>query len=138
MKISVFNKTTGRILRTVTTPVGMGWLQCDYNTEDWIEGEYRDDRFYVENYTPVAMPPRPSPHHVFSYATKEWKDPRTPETEWPLVRAERNRLLSACDWTQLPDVPLPTREAWAAYRQALRDVTSQPDPFNIVWPTPPG
>jgi hypothetical protein len=31
----------------------------------------------------------------------------------------------------------PTKEVWAAYRQALRDVTLQPDPFNIVWPTPP-
>ena len=28
-------------------------------------------------------------------------------------------------------------QAWRTYRQQLRDVTSQPDPFNIVWPTPP-
>lgn len=26
---------------------------------------------------------------------------------------------------------------WCDYRQALRDITNQPDPFNIVWPTKP-
>lgn len=82
-------------------------------------------------------PNKPSPHHVFDYTTKQWIDPRTPETEWPLVRAERDRRLLASDWTQLPDVPLATKEAWATYRQALRDITEQADPFNIVWPTLP-
>jgi hypothetical protein len=54
------------------------------------------------------------------------------------ARAERARRLQACDWTQLPDVPAGTREAWAKYRQALRDVTGQPGfPHAINWPTPP-
>jgi hypothetical protein len=54
------------------------------------------------------------------------------------LRAERDRLLQACDWTQLPDAPSGTREAWATYRQALRDVTDQPGfPHAINWPTPP-
>ena len=53
------------------------------------------------------------------------------------VREKRNALLSASDWTQLPDVPLATKQAWADYRQALRDITLQPDPFSIIWPTPP-
>jgi hypothetical protein len=55
-----------------------------------------------------------------------------------VVRAQRNARLSASDWTQLPDVPLATKEAWAAYRQALRDVTLQSDPFAIDWPVAPG
>jgi hypothetical protein len=54
-----------------------------------------------------------------------------------VVRSQRNALLSASDWTQLPDVPLATKETWAAYRQALRDITDQSDPFNIVWPVQP-
>lgn len=55
------------------------------------------------------------------------------------LRARRNQLLAATDWTALPDVPLSEerRQQWQAYRQALRDVTDQPDPFNIVWPAPP-
>ena len=55
------------------------------------------------------------------------------------ARAERNRLLMLSDWTQMPDVPLATKQAWADYRQALRDITGQPGyPLEITWPTPPG
>lgn len=41
----------------------------------------------------------------------------------PPWRAERNRMLAATDWTQLPDAPLDDaqRAAWSAYRQSLRD-----------------
>ncbi|MFY7906535.1 MAG: tail fiber assembly protein, partial [Burkholderiaceae bacterium] len=52
-------------------------------------------------------------------------------------RAFRNTLLSDCDWTQLPDAPVNT-QAWAYYRQALRDVTSQTGfPWDIQWPEKP-
>lgn len=54
------------------------------------------------------------------------------------VRSDRDRRLAASDWTQLPDVPLTTKSEWAAYRQALRDVTNQTGfPFDVAWPTPP-
>ena len=58
---------------------------------------------------------------------------------WVSVRSERNARLAACDWTQLPDSPLSNVEAqeWASYRQALRDITDQADPFNITWPKEP-
>jgi hypothetical protein len=56
--------------------------------------------------------------------------------QWNLIRKQRNRLLTECDWTQLPDAPVePT--VWSVYRQALRDITLQEDPFNIVWPEKP-
>lgn len=58
------------------------------------------------------------------------------ERAWADVRAQRNVKLAACDWTQLPDAPV-NKEAWAVYRQQLRDITSQADPFEIVWPTEP-
>jgi hypothetical protein len=53
--------------------------------------------------------------------------------QWAVVRAERNKLLADCDWTQLPDASADAA-AWATYRQALRDITDQANPFNIVWP----
>ena len=53
--------------------------------------------------------------------------------QWNVIREERNRLLGDCDWTQLPDAPVDAA-VWAVYRQALRDITSQANPFNIVWP----
>jgi hypothetical protein len=53
------------------------------------------------------------------------------------IRNQRNQLLSASDWTQVLDAPI-DRTAWAAYRQALRDITSQEDfPNNVVWPKNP-
>lgn len=80
---------------------------------------------------------KPSPFHRYHFHDRMWVDIRPIEWVWGDVRKERDRRLSATDWTQLPDVPIATKEAWAAYRQALRDITEQPDPFNIVWPTPP-
>ena len=58
------------------------------------------------------------------------------DTQWAIIRAERNRLLSDCDWTQLPDAPVDAA-VWATYRQELRDITTQTDPFAIVWPESP-
>jgi len=58
------------------------------------------------------------------------------ERQWANIRSERNQYLSACDWTQLPDAPINSEE-WATYRQALRDITTQADPFAIVWPVKP-
>jgi hypothetical protein len=54
-----------------------------------------------------------------------------------LLRNERNKKLAASDWTQAADAPV-DKEAWAAYRQALRDLPEYTvDPENPVWPTPP-
>jgi hypothetical protein len=52
------------------------------------------------------------------------------------VRSERNRLLQQTDWMALSDNTL-TPE-YAAYRQELRDVTSQIGfPYNVDWPVEP-
>jgi len=59
---------------------------------------------------------------------------------WAQVRAERDRLLADCDWTQMPDAPLTAsvKQAWADYRQTLRDIPQeQDDPDSIVWPETP-
>lgn len=56
------------------------------------------------------------------------------------IRAERDRRLSASDWTQMADNPLTEDECllWRQYRQALRDMPQQEGfPENIVWPEKP-
>lgn len=130
---TAISRATGEVLFSGTAH---DTRQLRTNDVEIIDGvEYQGG--YVTGGVHTPLPPKPTVHHVFDYAAKQWIDPRTPETEWPLVRAKRDRLIAATDWTQLPDVPLATKEMWANYRQALRDVTLQPDPFNIVWPVAP-
>ena len=53
------------------------------------------------------------------------------------VRADRDTKLAECDWTQVSDAPV-DKQAWATYRQALRDVTAQSGfPWTITWPDAP-
>ncbi len=61
-------------------------------------------------------------------------EPIAPEV---LARAERDKLLSTSDWTQVDDSPV-DKSAWVTYRQLLRDVPSQSGfPNTITWPTKP-
>ena len=56
---------------------------------------------------------------------------------WAAVRAERDALLAACDWTQVADAPVDA-EVWADYRQALRDVPQDfASPDEVVFPAVP-
>jgi hypothetical protein len=53
------------------------------------------------------------------------------------VRRDRAARLAASDWTQVVDAKV-DQAAWAAYRQALRDVTSQAGfPWDVQWPEDP-
>ena len=64
-----------------------------------------------------------------------------------LLREERFRLLSECDWTQGADVPNSIKTAWQTYRQALRDLPASASPkldsnydldlTSVSWPTKP-
>ena len=57
--------------------------------------------------------------------------------KWVEIREIRNELLMECDWTQLEDIPEDFKLLWRTYRQQLREIPIQTDPFNIVWPTKP-
>jgi hypothetical protein len=48
----------------------------------------------------------------------------TNEQKWEQIKLWRNAKLAQSDWTQLPDAPV-NKEAWATYRQALRDLPGQ-------------
>jgi len=52
------------------------------------------------------------------------------------VRSQRDKLIADTDWMALSDSTL--TPAWAAYRQALRDVTAQAGfPHTVDWPVKP-
>jgi len=53
------------------------------------------------------------------------------------VRSQRDDRLTRSDWTQVADAPV-DQQAWADYRQALRDVPSQAGfPYSVIWPEQP-
>lgn len=56
--------------------------------------------------------------------------------QWETVREQRNLLLAQSDWTQLADAPVDPFP-WITYREELRDITLQADPFNLTWPVAP-
>jgi len=60
----------------------------------------------------------------------------TDEQKLDQVRNWRNAQLAATDWTQVGDAPVDA-SAWAAYRQALRDLPANIDLDNPVIPDPP-
>lgn len=59
------------------------------------------------------------------------------ELQWHVVRLQRNRLLSESDVyiIRAYESGQPVSQSVTDYRQQLRDITTQLDPFNIVWPT---
>ncbi len=62
------------------------------------------------------------------------------EKKMRLIKNHRKELLSACDWTQLPDAPLTDAErvTWQQYRQALRDLPqTYPNPSDVMFPEQP-
>jgi len=61
------------------------------------------------------------------------------QAQWASVRAQQREKLYASDWTcSVTDYEVPNKSEWVQYRAALRDVTTQSDPFNIEWPVMPG
>jgi len=60
----------------------------------------------------------------------------SPEERRAARRRQRDQLLAASDWTQLPASPLSSSEraAWGEYRQQLRDL----DMDGEGWPEAPG
>lgn len=90
-------------------------------------------------------PPAPSlsPGYVLGWDVTQWtvRPPNESELEvqWAAVRIQRYTLLSESDvyvvraYENGEPVPQDTID----YRQALRDVTDQSDPFAIQWPAPP-
>lgn len=90
------------------------------------------------------LPSSPNPRYSYNIISNQWEDARTEEQKYldssRVVLSQRNAMLLASDWTQLPNNPLTSEQqaAWSTYRQALRDITTQSGyPFDVIWPTPP-
>jgi len=61
------------------------------------------------------------------------------QNEWIKIREKRNVKLQETDWIIIRQLERGEKadEAILQYRQALRDITLQTDPFNLQWPVNP-
>lgn len=100
-------------------------LMCDMNQKQVTTYELRDDGIVYQ---------------VHALVNREGEDlNQAIRNKWNQIRSLRIGVLEQTDWTQLADAPITNekRAEWATYRQALRDITTQSDPFNITWPADP-
>ena len=87
------------------------------------------DRF---GFTVADFPSAPVPEKPSYNPDERERDQQAQE-----VRAQRDALLADSDWTQVADAPADA-QAWADYRQELRDLPAQDGfPFDISWPAKP-
>jgi len=82
----------------------------------------------------VEVPERPTPTHKWDGLA--WVSDT--DLLWTLVREQRVPLLTEADhrWNKAFDNEQDTAPI-SAYRQALRDITTQADPLNFQWPAKP-
>jgi Phage tail assembly chaperone protein len=95
---------------------------------------------YVENGTIVNMPLKPEGEYIFDYSKKEWVFDVENVTKKAIYKrdqllAEGPDRISPLWWGSMSEQE---QQAWTFYRQALLDITEQPDyPEFIVWPIKP-
>lgn len=97
----------------------------------------------IKDFVLAGPVPPMTPGQVLEWTGSEWlvRNPNDAELEiqWAAVRIQRDSLLASSDvfvvraYERGEPVPSET----VAYRQDLRDVTKQANPFAIAWPVPP-
>jgi hypothetical protein len=135
---TIYKKINGEIVSQFNGSLELLYLNLDTEIQDYIDGSYLRESYYIENKIPIQIPKPPNIWYYFNYDTKEWEADRGEAIIDVLDK--RKKLLVDSDWTQLPNGPLTQQqqEAWAVYRQQLRDIPEQSGyPLNVVWPTPP-
>ena len=109
-----------------------------YQVEMKNSGYDSDDTLDVTEVTPTLSGSIYMQTYTISDADTETINKRR-EIKWSEVRSGRDSLLSESDWTQFNDSPISgsTLTDWQTYRQSLRDITNQSDPYDITWPNIP-
>lgn len=120
-------------------------LPANLSNEQLIEWDMYDVQFsaapndYTKNIiegTPILIDGKYYQNWIQTDATQSEIEQRL-EDKWFEVREIRNQLLMECDWTQLSDILTEIKNLWSSYRQDLRNITNQTNPFNIIWPVKP-
>jgi hypothetical protein len=136
MNFTIYNIKTGKIF--------CSGYSSDINAQTIPEGhslivaKSNPSINYVKNNLILTFPKKPYENSYFDYIEEKWVLDYLNQNA--LIKSKKDYLLYRSDWTQIPNNSLTVeqQQAWAIYRQELRDVTSQSGyPFNVIWPTPP-
>lgn len=121
---TIYNINTGKILYPVSLLNEDEVQQNCGDGQAYVLGKHDGKTTCVVDGQPVPIP-------------QEEIEQAEIERAWENLRSRRNIKLARCDWTQVPDAPV-DHVAWAAYRQALRDLPDNTiDPHDPQWPSPP-
>lgn len=96
----------------------------------WADLDHTCQRIDPETLQVVPYEPPPVPAEMLAERARARRDVLLNETQWVVQRAQEEALLSG------GNMVVPTE--WLMYRQALRDLPSQPGfPSEITWPEMP-
>ena len=132
-----YDNTTGRIIAVRSLDTAPPRL------ESFVEGLYLPDLYYIEKGRPVQFPPKPAgskgAQYRWDWKTKTWQYDE--DLTISFARRFRQQLLGNVDQVNplwYDSMTQQQKDELASYRQALLDVTDQPDwPVNIIWPAKP-
>jgi hypothetical protein len=138
-----------RVVEDATPETALGFLErWRWVSGQWVaDVDYRGHAWYNPVHTDQVHYPKSfdaAPPEGWVYWAPGQNKIVPPEesaaNQWALVRSIRDRLLSESDWvvTKAVELGLPVGSDWSEYRQGLRDITAQSDPFLIQWPVKPG
>ena len=139
MTIITYSKTTGDIFAFAVEMTPAEFAKEDANYANMVADiPFGATNYYVKNGQVTIRTPRPSVDYIWN--GYEW----VIDTPYAgqIVRLRRNQLLTDSDWTDTLSAKARLGEAkyneWQVYRQALRDITAQPNfPTDVTWPSPP-
>ena len=134
----IHHYANGKIQRAGSnSPEALELIQTEQGTQRAIVDESVDPTMSYWAGKIVDYPPKPDQWAEFDYEAGSWvskSDSLGAEND---ARKQRDALLAASDWTQVPDAPANLKK-WKVYRQKLRDITEQKGfPFDVIWPDQP-
>lgn len=119
MKFTVYREDTGEIVRTG---------ECE---EDSVHLQAGPGEKVIKKYALDGNKKR-----IDLETGKPVNREKSEEELWVEIRIERDKRLASCDWTQVADARV-DQQAWAQYREELRDLPDNINPRSFTWPTPP-
>lgn len=110
-------------------------MALNYNLENWLWNQGGQEWGFDPRIDGQLLPE--IERNAKNALSEDEKNAIVTTHAWKCVRKQRDLLLAETDWVGGTDVPEAIKTTWNTYRQELRDITTQTDPDNVIWPTKP-